>query len=121
MRRQTYTPVLRDVVDSMPATRRQIMERIGWTTIGQDRALSRYLKRLREEGRIRMTREPDKRGGTITWHRIGCPAHIPAPHRMQADVCRCRDASCPDRATCERWIKRHTGRSEQATFRVVAA
>lgn len=121
MTRQPKHPLhLADVVAAMPATRREILAALGLTTMAHDRALGRALQRLRESGRVRYAQVPNKSGGRVVWSVIGCHAYIPAPRRMGADVCRCRDASCPDRATCERWIKRHTGRSEQATFRGVA-
>jgi len=33
------------------------------------------------------------------------------------DICRCLDASCHLRETCARWVERHEGRAQQATFR----
>lgn len=33
------------------------------------------------------------------------------------DHARCNDASCHLRETCARWVERHEGRVQQATFR----
>lgn len=33
------------------------------------------------------------------------------------DEARCLDASCHIRETCARWMERHDGRAQQATFR----
>lgn len=110
---------LADVVAAMPATRREILAALGLTTMAHDRALGRALQRLRESGRVRYAQVPDKQGGRVVWSVIDCSGYIPAPRRILADVCRCRDAECPDRWTCERWIKRRSGRVQQTTFREV--
>jgi len=33
------------------------------------------------------------------------------------DIARCNDATCHLRETCARWVDRHDGRVQQATFR----
>ena len=33
------------------------------------------------------------------------------------DIARCNDATCHLRETCARWVERHEGRVQQATFR----
>lgn len=33
------------------------------------------------------------------------------------DIARCNDATCHLRETCARWVERHDGRVQQATFR----
>lgn len=112
---------LREVVAAMPGTRLEILARIGWTTFRQDRALSRVLQSLRLAGRVRFAHEHGPRGGRSVWHRVECMAYAPTAHGSTSGMVRCQDRTCPERASCERWLRRGSGKAVQATFRAVSA
>jgi hypothetical protein len=41
----------------LPASRRQIMDQMGWTTVAHDQALGNALQALKREGVVEMVRE----------------------------------------------------------------
>lgn len=107
-----------DVIALLPATRREIMSSLGFTSISHDRALSRALQAMREAGQAYPTNAIGTDG--YTWHAVTCTGYRyhSKRRRLLADICRCHDAKCPMRETCERWIQRRSGRVRQATFRL---
>lgn len=119
MTRQSRTPIdTSAVLALLPATRREIMDRLGLTSISHDRALSRALQAMREAGQAYPTNTIGTDG--YTWRAVTCWGYRfdNTRRRLLADVCRCHDAKCHARQTCERWLQRRSGRVRQATFRL---
>jgi hypothetical protein len=117
MTRKPRTPIdTSAVLALLPATRREIMARLGLTSISHDRALSRALQAMREAGQVYPVNVIGTEG--YTWHAVTCEGYRfdNARRRLMSDICRCMDAKCLLRETCERWLQRSSGRVRQASF-----
>ncbi len=119
MTRQSRTPIdTSAVLALLPATRREIMARLDLTSISHDRALSRALQAMREAGMAYAVNVIGTEG--YTWRAVTCTGYRfdNTRRRLMSDICRCHDAKCPLRETCERWLQRRSGRVRQDTFRL---